>query len=74
MSESNSTCTLGADVDNHPLVAAVPLGDLLGTIREAVQAKVNLVVAHLAALSRPPSSRLPTSSATSGEFLHTTRG
>ena len=48
--------------DNCPQVAhrSVPLGDLLETIREAVQAEVNLAVVHLAVQQQPslPASAL----------------
>ena len=41
--------------DNRPQVPlpSVPLGDLLGTIREAVQAEVNIAVACLVAQQQP---------------------
>ena len=79
MSESDGPTRSGGD--NRPPSAVVPLEDLLGTIREAVQAEVNLAVAHLAAQQqpvparpRPPSPIPPTLSAASGEFLHAPRG
>ena len=57
---------------------SVPLGDLLGTIREAVQAEVNLAVARLAAQQQPvpappmPPPSVPQSSpVTSGKCLFT---
>ena len=79
MSESDGPS--GSGGDKHPPAAAVPLKDLLRTIREAVQAEVNAAVARLAsqqqpvpALPGPPSSVSEASSAASGELLHATGG
>ena len=81
MSESEVTPATGDD--SHPQVPlpSVPLGDLLGTIHEAVQAEVNLAVACLAAQQQtgpsptmPPSSVPLASPATSGKCVVTLWG
>ena len=76
MSDSEATPATGDDSRPQVSLPSVPLGDLLGTIRKAVQTEVNLTVARLAAQQQtgtspplPPSSAPLASPATSGKCV-----
>ena len=53
MSETEVTPVTGDDSCPRVPLSSVPLGELLGTIRGAVQAEVNLTMARLATQQQP---------------------